>query len=164
MTCPSQSSRPNLSLYSLYEETQESGFSSKKSESSALLYSFRHCPYNENPSRALNTTLLKCCLSSTDAIYRRGKFMYSYKDSRGVSRLQKIPNTTIRSKIQAEQSVLDRIQRRQLKCYGHLRLLESPCKCGIEPPGFISYGVSQLSTELQKWNSDENNGDKLLDL
>ena len=37
-----------------------------------------------------------------------------------VSRLQQIPNPTIRSKMQAEQSILDRIQRRQLKWYGHL--------------------------------------------
>ena len=37
-----------------------------------------------------------------------------------MSRLQKIPNATIRSKMQAEKSVLDRIQRRQLKWYGHL--------------------------------------------
>ena len=37
-----------------------------------------------------------------------------------VPRLQKIPNITIRSKMQAEQSILDRIQRRQLKWYGHL--------------------------------------------
>ena len=41
-----------------------------------------------------------------------------------VSRLQKIPNTTIRSKMQAEQSILDRIQRRQLKWYGHLLRME----------------------------------------
>ena len=34
-----------------------------------------------------------------------------------VSRLQKIPNTVIRSKMQAEQSILDGIQRRQLKWY-----------------------------------------------
>ena len=33
--------------------------------------SFRHFTYNENPTRALNATSLKCCLSSTDAIYRR---------------------------------------------------------------------------------------------
>jgi hypothetical protein len=39
-----------------------------------------------------------------------------------VSRLQKIPNTTIRGKMQAEQSILDRIQRRQLKWYGHLSM------------------------------------------
>ena len=26
--------------------------------------------YNENPTRALNTTSLKCCLPSTDAIHR----------------------------------------------------------------------------------------------
>ena len=40
----------------------------KKSESSALLQSFRHFPYNENPTRVLNTASLKCCLPSTDAI------------------------------------------------------------------------------------------------
>ena len=28
----------------------------------------RHFPYNENPTRALNTKSLKCCLLSTDAI------------------------------------------------------------------------------------------------
>ena len=33
----------------------------------------RHFPYNENSTRVLNTTLLKCCLSLTDAINRRGK-------------------------------------------------------------------------------------------
>ena len=32
--------------------------------------SFHHFPYNENPTRALNTTSLKCCLLSTDAIDR----------------------------------------------------------------------------------------------
>ena len=41
-----------------------------------------------------------------------------------VSRLQKIPNTAIRNKLQAEQSILDRIQRRQLKWYGHLLRME----------------------------------------
>ena len=41
-----------------------------------------------------------------------------------VSRLQKIPNTIIRNKMQAEQSILDRIQRRQLKWYGHLLRIE----------------------------------------
>ena len=30
-------------------------------------------PYNENPMRALNTTSLKCCLSSTNIIDRWGK-------------------------------------------------------------------------------------------
>ena len=35
--------------------------------------SFRHFAYNENPTRALNTTSLKCCLPSTDAIDRREK-------------------------------------------------------------------------------------------
>ena len=44
--------------------------------------------------------------------------------SAGVSSLQKIANTTIRSKLQAEQSILDRIQRRQLKWYGHLHGME----------------------------------------
>ena len=37
-----------------------------------------------------------------------------------MSRPQKIPNTAIRNKMQAEQSILDRIQRRQIKWYGHL--------------------------------------------
>ena len=37
-----------------------------------------------------------------------------------MSRLQKISNTTIRSKMQAEQSILDIIQRTQLKWYCHL--------------------------------------------
>ena len=37
------------------------------------------------------------------------------------SRLQKIPNTTIRSKMQAENWILDRVQRKQLQLYGHLR-------------------------------------------
>ena len=45
----------------------------KKDESSALLQSFHHFPHNENPTRALNTTSLKCCLPSTDAIDRREK-------------------------------------------------------------------------------------------
>ena len=30
-------------------------------------------PYNENPTKALNTTSLKCCWSSTDAIDRQKK-------------------------------------------------------------------------------------------
>jgi hypothetical protein len=46
--------------------------------------------------------------------------MYYLRMSAKVSRLKKIPNITIRSRIQAEQSVLGRIQRRQLKWYGHL--------------------------------------------
>ena len=49
-------------------ETQETGFSPRKSESSAFLQSLRHFPYNENLMRALNTISLKCCLPSTDAI------------------------------------------------------------------------------------------------
>ena len=51
-------------------EQQESGFSPKKSESSARNAMFRHFPYNENPTRTLNSTSLKCCLPSTDAIDR----------------------------------------------------------------------------------------------
>ena len=35
--------------------------------------SFRHFPYNENPTRALNSTSLKFCLPSTDAIDKRRK-------------------------------------------------------------------------------------------
>ena len=30
----------------------------------------RHFPYNQNPTRALKTISLKCCLPSTDAIDR----------------------------------------------------------------------------------------------
>ena len=46
-----------------------------------------------------------------------------------VSRLQKILNTAIRNKMQAEQSILNRIQRRQLKWYVHfLRMEEWPKK------------------------------------
>ena len=41
-----------------------------------------------------------------------------------VSRLQKVPNTAIRSKMQAEQLILVRIQRRQLEWYGHLLRME----------------------------------------
>ena len=41
---------------------------------------------------------------------------------------KKISNLTSRSKIQAEQSILDRIQRTQLKWYGHLlRMNDSLC-------------------------------------
>ena len=29
--------------------------------------SFRHFPYNENPTRAINSSSLKCCLPSTNA-------------------------------------------------------------------------------------------------
>ena len=50
-----------------------------------------------------------------------------YLRSASVFRLQKIPNTTIRSNKQAEQSILDRIQRRQLKWYGHLLRMEDSC-------------------------------------
>ena len=47
-----------------------------------------------------------------------------YLRSARVSRLQKIPNTVIRTKSQAEKSILDRIQRRQLKWYGNLLRME----------------------------------------
>ena len=64
-------------------EPQESGFSPKKSESSARNVVFHHVPYNENPMRALNTTSLKCCLPSTDAIDRwEKKFTHAYEGSR----------------------------------------------------------------------------------
>ena len=45
-----------------------------------------------------------------------------------VLRLQKkIPNSTIRSKMQPEQSILNRIQRRHLKWYGHILRMEDSC-------------------------------------
>ena len=47
-----------------------------------------------------------------------------YLRSTSVQITKKIPNTTIRSKMQAEQSILDRMQRRQLKWYGHLLRME----------------------------------------
>ena len=42
----------------------------------------RHFPYNENPTRALNTTSLKWCLSTTDAIDILKKFTHAYESSR----------------------------------------------------------------------------------
>ena len=39
--------------------------------------SFRHFPYNKNPTRGLNTPSLKCYLPSTDAIDNQEKF-HSY--------------------------------------------------------------------------------------
>ena len=45
------------------------------------------------------------------------------RTSTTVSRLQGIPNTAIRNKMQAEQSILGRIQRRQLKWYDHIRIM-----------------------------------------
>ena len=54
----------------------------KKSDSSALLQSFCHFPHNENLMRTLNTTSLKCCLPSTDAIDKQKKFIYVYEGSR----------------------------------------------------------------------------------
>ena len=44
--------------------------------------SFRQFPYNDNPTRAQNTTSLKYCLPWTDAINRRGKFTHAYEGSR----------------------------------------------------------------------------------
>ena len=52
---------------------QESGLSPRKIESSLLLQLFRRFAYNESPTRALNTTSLKCCLPSTDVIDRQEK-------------------------------------------------------------------------------------------
>ena len=49
----------------------------------ALLQSFRHFPYNVNPTNALNTTSLKCCLPSTDAIDRREKNSRMYMNVQG---------------------------------------------------------------------------------
>ena len=54
----------------------------KKSESSALLQSYRHFANNENPTRALNTTSLKCRMPSTDPIDKWEKITHSYKGSR----------------------------------------------------------------------------------
>ena len=42
----------------------------------------RHFPYNENPLRELNTTPLKCCLPSTNAIGGQEKFTHAYEGSR----------------------------------------------------------------------------------
>ena len=47
----------------------------------ALLQSFCHFPYNENLTKALNTTSLKWCLPSTDAIDRKN-FTHVYEGSR----------------------------------------------------------------------------------
>jgi hypothetical protein len=44
-----------------------------KFDAIALFQSFHDFPYNGNPMRALNTTSLKCCLPSTDAIDRQGE-------------------------------------------------------------------------------------------
>ena len=38
-------------------------------------------PYNENPTRALKTTSLKCCLPSTDATDRREIFKFAHESS-----------------------------------------------------------------------------------
>ena len=40
-----------------------------------------HFPYNENPTRALNTTSLKCCLPSTDIDDKWEKFTHAYEGS-----------------------------------------------------------------------------------
>ena len=58
------------SLLSWYQE-----ISPGKYESTTLFQKFRHFYFNENPTRALNTTTLKCCLPSTDAIDRREKIL-----------------------------------------------------------------------------------------
>ena len=60
-----------------------SGYIAKKSESNVLLQSFRHFPYNENLTKALNTISLKCCLPSTDAIDRREKKSRIYMKVQG---------------------------------------------------------------------------------
>ena len=44
--------------------------------------SFRHFPYNENSTRALNIISLKFCLPSTNAIDKRKKFTDPYEGSR----------------------------------------------------------------------------------
>ena len=54
----------------------------KTPESSARNIMYRLFPYNEKPTRTLNTTSLKCCLPSTDAIDRREKFMHAYEGLR----------------------------------------------------------------------------------
>ena len=66
-------------------------------------------------------------------------------------RLQKIPNTAIRSKIQAEQSILDRIKTRQLKWYGHLLKMENWSKKIYQrtPHGRRRRGRPQLSWRNQ---------------
>ena len=43
-----------------------------------------HFPCNENLTRALNTTSLKCCLPSTDAIVKREKITHAYEGSRSL--------------------------------------------------------------------------------
>ena len=66
-------------LLSWYQEIQQ-----KKYGSSALLQSFHHFPYNENPTRALNTTSLKCGLPAINAIDRRKKIytcIWRFKDT-----------------------------------------------------------------------------------
>ena len=45
-------------------------FHQNRSELSLLLQLVCYFPYNENPTRALNTTSLKCCLPSTDTTDR----------------------------------------------------------------------------------------------
>ena len=51
-------------------------------------------------------------------------YKHYLRRSARVSRLQEIPNTANRSKMQAEQPIVDRIPRRQLKWYGHLLRIE----------------------------------------
>ena len=73
-------------------------------------------------------------LSSLETIYLRWvKPAHIEKHPRGhslwtksarVSRLQKISNPIIRSEMQVEQPILDRIRRRQLKLYRHFLRME----------------------------------------
>jgi len=70
---------------SWYQENKELGktigilFFAKK----VWIQSFRHFSYNDNRTRGLNNTPLKCCLPSTDAIDRREKkFRYAYEGAR----------------------------------------------------------------------------------
>ena len=44
--------------------------------------SFRHFPYNEYPTGALNITSLKCSLISTEAIYGGGEIIHTFEGLR----------------------------------------------------------------------------------
>ena len=57
-------------------QPQESSFVKKvwiKCKECTGALSFRHFLYNENPTKPLNTTSVKCCLPSTDVIDRQEK-------------------------------------------------------------------------------------------
>ena len=69
-----------------------------------------------------------------------------------MSRLQNIANTTIRRKIQAEQSVLDRIQRRQLKLYGHLLRMEDG-RCPKKIYQWTPHGWRRRGRPQQSWKN-----------